>query len=265
VNLDRLPRELQPIVSAIDDWNRNWKLGAIFECRVGSGRLLVSAFDLLDDPYRHPVERQLFRSLLDYMATEKFQPKIELSAADFKTVLFDTRIMKKLGAKASGEGNVSAVLDGDPNTTWIAGGSGRRASGTKHPHVLTITFSSPVKMNGIMMMPRQNDRDHLGDIREYKIESSEDGESWTQIAQGELASTWNPQRIEFARSIAAKELRFTALSGFGRDTSAALAEIAVIYAGPKLGGKDTGGIEYHESRSTSTDVDEGGASARQHN
>jgi hypothetical protein len=46
VNLDRLPRALEPIVWAIDDWNRNYKLGLLFECRVGRGRLLVSGADL---------------------------------------------------------------------------------------------------------------------------------------------------------------------------------------------------------------------------
>ena len=40
VNLTATPRELLPIVWAIDDWNRNWKLGVIFECNVGPGRLL---------------------------------------------------------------------------------------------------------------------------------------------------------------------------------------------------------------------------------
>jgi len=42
VNLDRLTPELEPIVWAIDDWNRNYKLGVIFECSVGDGRLLMS-------------------------------------------------------------------------------------------------------------------------------------------------------------------------------------------------------------------------------
>ena len=39
INLDRLPRALQPIVQPIDDWNRNYKLGMVFECKVGRGRL----------------------------------------------------------------------------------------------------------------------------------------------------------------------------------------------------------------------------------
>ena len=37
VNLDRLPPGLQPIVQPIDDWNRNFKLGMLFEAKVGAG------------------------------------------------------------------------------------------------------------------------------------------------------------------------------------------------------------------------------------
>lgn len=258
VNLDRLPRGLQPIVQAIDDWNRNWKLGALFECRVGQGRLMVSSFDLTTNPQDRPVARQLLRSVLDYMASERFEPKTEVSATEFPTVLFDTRIMRKLDARAEGEGNPAGAIDGDPNTAWLAGGNGRNAERRKHPHQFTVRFPQPVAMNGVVLMSRQNDRDHLGDVREYKIESSEDGRQWTEVSRGELPSSWNPQRILFGRTISATQLCFTALSGFGGDNSAALAELAVIYAGPKLADAGTGHIEYRRSRSTSAEVDEGG-------
>lgn len=78
INLAEAPRELRPIVSAIDDWNRNWRLGVVFECRVGSGRLLVSAINLVADP-ASPVARQLRRSLLDYVASENFRPSAALT------------------------------------------------------------------------------------------------------------------------------------------------------------------------------------------
>jgi hypothetical protein len=83
VNLSAAPRDLVPIVSAIDDWNRDWRLGVVFECRVGPGRLLVSAVNL-EDPKAGAGTRQLRRSLLDYMATDGFQPQVTLSpeAAD---------------------------------------------------------------------------------------------------------------------------------------------------------------------------------------
>ena len=78
VNLTAAPRELKPIVLAIDDWNRNWKLGVIFECNVGTGKLLVSAINL--DSERGGSElKQLRRSLLDYMAGEKFKPAVMLT------------------------------------------------------------------------------------------------------------------------------------------------------------------------------------------
>ena len=31
INVEKAPPQLQPIVSAIDDWNRNFKLGVVFE------------------------------------------------------------------------------------------------------------------------------------------------------------------------------------------------------------------------------------------
>ncbi len=257
INLSRFPSKLQPIVSAIDDWNRNWKLGAIFECRVGSGKLMVSSFDITSDLPRRPVARQLCWSLLGYMGSEKFQPAVEVAAADFRSVLFDSRIMQKLGAKATGEGNVAAALDGDPNTVWIAGGTGRNASGTRHPHVLTVTFAEATKFSGVVLMPRQNDRDHLGDIREYALEVSDDGQNWKPMAKGELPSSWSPFQMRFPVSVTAKHIRLTALSGYGRDSSVALADFAVLYDGPKRMDSETGNMEFRRSRSTSTDVDEG--------
>ena len=79
VNINAQPKALRPIVSAIDDWSRNDKLSVIFEAKVGAGKLLVSAVNILA-PSR-PTVRQLRRSLLDYMGTEKFNPAVTLTAA----------------------------------------------------------------------------------------------------------------------------------------------------------------------------------------
>ena len=76
VNLTAAPRELKPIVAAIDDWNRNWRLGVIFECKVGPGRLLVSAIPL---DGAAPGTQQLRRSLLDYAGSNKFAPATTLT------------------------------------------------------------------------------------------------------------------------------------------------------------------------------------------
>jgi beta-galactosidase len=81
VNLTAAPRALKPIVWAIDDWNRNWKLGVIFECHVGPGKLLISAIDL-DNARGESALQQLRRSLLDYMGGAKFQPTTTLMPAE---------------------------------------------------------------------------------------------------------------------------------------------------------------------------------------
>jgi hypothetical protein len=78
VNLSSAPRSLRPIVWAIDDWNRNWRLGVIFECNVGAGKLLVSAINLNDERGGSEL-KQLRRSLLDYMKGDKFKPAATLA------------------------------------------------------------------------------------------------------------------------------------------------------------------------------------------
>ena len=219
VNLDRLPKDLQPMVSAIDDWNRNYKLGLIFEAKIGAGKLLVCSIDLNGN--LSPVAQQLRRSLLDYMAGEKFQPQTEIPMADIDDLHFDTCIMRQLGATAEADGqNASAIMDGDPNTFWSSADA--RGNGPKYPHAFTIHFPQPVAMNGLVLMPRQNQREHQGDIHDYTIQVSDDGSQWREIDRGQLASMWNPQPIHFSQAVTAKHLKLTALSGFGTDHSTAL-------------------------------------------
>ena len=85
VNLTGAPRSLRPIVATIDDWNRNWRLGVIFECTVGDGRLLVCTLPL-EKPDASAGMKQLRRSLLDYMAGEKFRPSAKLTADDVRAL-----------------------------------------------------------------------------------------------------------------------------------------------------------------------------------
>ncbi len=79
VNLNAAPRPLEPIVATIDDWNRDWRLGVIFDCNVGPGRLLVCAIPLAG-PGVKVGALQLRRSLLDYMAGPQFKPAVTLTA-----------------------------------------------------------------------------------------------------------------------------------------------------------------------------------------
>jgi hypothetical protein len=262
MNLEKLPRGLRPIVSAIDDWNRNWKLGVLFEARVGKGKLLVSAINV--EQNQNPVAQQLRRSLLDYMAGGKFQPAMEITPEEFAGLRFDTAVMRKLGASVQADGkDAGAAIDGDPNTFWLvdAAKRGRNARPAPRPHTLMVTFTNSVAMEGLVLLNRQNDRDHSGDVREFEVQISADGTNWTQGARGELASTWNPQTIRFDKTMTARQIRFISSSGFGNDAASALAEFAVIYAGPDLSENEDAPGRYRRVRSTSADVDEGEESA----
>ena len=75
--LDDTPREYRPLVQVVDNFDRNHKLGLIFETRIGKGSLLVCAIDLpaLQDK---PEARQLLHSLLNYAASATFAPKQEM-------------------------------------------------------------------------------------------------------------------------------------------------------------------------------------------
>jgi hypothetical protein len=87
VLLDDLPRNVQPIVQPIDDWNTNRKLGLIFECRVGRGKLLICGADLTRDLKQRSAARQLRASLLAYAASERFNPGVEVAEAKLAEVL----------------------------------------------------------------------------------------------------------------------------------------------------------------------------------
>ncbi|NGZ83833.1 discoidin domain-containing protein [Duganella aceris] len=244
INLDRLPPALQPIVQPIDDWNRNFKLGLLVEAKVGKGKLLAASMDLETDLTKRIVARQLRASLLAYMAGDGFNPPTAVSTTEFRNALFDTLAMKKLGANAGEAG--AAAIDGDPNTIWSAAGASKQ---------LTISFPQPVAFSGLVVMPRQNHRDHEGDVRDYLLEASDDGANWRELKRGALVSSYDQQRIELGQTTTARQLRFTALAGFGADNIAAIGELALIYQGPPLP-ENSGPLDYKRVKSTSSDIDE---------
>ncbi|WP_080903928.1 sugar-binding domain-containing protein [Parabacteroides sp. Marseille-P3160] len=85
--LNGSPKGFRPIVQPIDNYERNYKLGVIFETRVGIGKLLVCAMDLDTNAENRPAARQLKTSLLQYAAGDSFIPEYELSAELLETIL----------------------------------------------------------------------------------------------------------------------------------------------------------------------------------
>ena len=85
--LDGMPASFRPIVQVIDSFEKNRKLGAVFQARVGKGRLVVSSIDLANDLEQRPVARQLRFSLLSYMNGDRFRPSHDLSSEQLDELL----------------------------------------------------------------------------------------------------------------------------------------------------------------------------------
>lgn len=82
--LDGLP--IQPIVQMIDNFERNHKLGLLFECKVGRGRLLVCTARLSEISDR-PEVRQFAQCLLTYVVSPLFSPEVQIPADVLEEIL----------------------------------------------------------------------------------------------------------------------------------------------------------------------------------
>jgi len=86
--LEDFPKGFRPLAQPIDTWFLNRRLALVFEAKVGKGKLMVSSADLKPgiDGVK-PVARQLYNSLINYMNTEKFDPKNEATFELVKDIL----------------------------------------------------------------------------------------------------------------------------------------------------------------------------------
>jgi hypothetical protein len=85
--LNETPVGYRPVVQMIDNYERNYKLGIIFETKVGKGKLLICSLDLDTDLDKRPAARQLKTSLLNYAAGNQFNPTYELPIEFLERIL----------------------------------------------------------------------------------------------------------------------------------------------------------------------------------
>ena len=87
--LNETPAGYRPIVQVIDNYERNYKLGLIFETRVGKGNLLICAADLDIDAEHRPAAQQLKASLIQYASGNQFKPAFELPIDFLEKILIN--------------------------------------------------------------------------------------------------------------------------------------------------------------------------------
>ena len=189
------------LVQPIDEWNRNDKMSLLFECQVGTGRLMMTSINLEQDT---PQAAALKKSILSYMKSDAFEPQGQVSWKQLSLLFEINDVMKELGAKIDDD-SLSACLDGNPQTFMrLTGG---------YPYSFIIQTPQKHNISGILYMPRQNHREHEGELRSYLIEAWLDG-TWKQVQKGKLSSSYEPKRIAFLHEVYTDRIRFTALDTF---------------------------------------------------
>ena len=78
MTLNGMPSELRPLIQPIDTWFEARRLGLLFEAQVAGGKLMVCSMDLHHDLEHRLVARQMLYSLLTYLQSAVFAPRIEV-------------------------------------------------------------------------------------------------------------------------------------------------------------------------------------------
>lgn len=189
------------LVQPIDEWNRNDKMSLLFECQVGTARLMMTSINLEQDT---PQAAALKKSILSYMKSDAFEPQGQVSWKQLSSLFEINDVMKELDAKIDDD-SLSACLDGNPQTfVRLTGG---------YPYSFIIQTPQKHDISGILYMPRQNHREHEGELRSYLIEAWLDG-TWKRVQKGKLSSSYEPKRITFLHEVYTDRIRFTALDTF---------------------------------------------------
>lgn len=179
VILSATPAAFRPLVQVIDNYERNEKLGLVFEIAVGPGRLLVCAVDLLDPALAaKPAARQLLASLLRYTGSDAFAPTTPLEPS-----LLDTLLRPSLAEGRSATASTSFkppwgsmpqplhAFDGDANTRW------RPTDDDAQPW-LAVNLGTPATLASAELV-LGNDKPGY----RYRLEGSADGSAWQSLVE----------------------------------------------------------------------------------
>ena len=82
---DVTPKQYRPIVQMVDNFERNHKLGILFEGKAGDGQLMVCT-SRLSEVTEYPEIKCFAKSVLDYVTSDAFSPKQELDIDALKKV-----------------------------------------------------------------------------------------------------------------------------------------------------------------------------------
>jgi hypothetical protein len=86
--LDDTSKDFRPMVQTIDNFERNHKMGLLFECNVLKGKLLVCTCDF-EKIIDKPEGKQFLFSILNYVTSKDFKPSVEMDVSLLESLFYD--------------------------------------------------------------------------------------------------------------------------------------------------------------------------------
>jgi beta-galactosidase len=127
------------------------------------------------------------------------------------------------------EGEPANAIDGNPDTFWHSRWSPDVA---KHPHELVVDLGSVTRIAAVIYTDRADMTN--GRVRDYEIYLSDDGKTWGgPAAKGRLGRPAGEHTIQLSSPVAARFLRFVALSEVNNQAYVSIAELAIVPAEPE--------------------------------
>jgi len=127
------------------------------------------------------------------------------------------------------EGEPANAIDGNLDTFWHSRWS---PDVPKHPHELVVDLGSVTRIAAVVYTDRADMTN--GRVRDYEIYLSEDGKTWGEpAAKGRLGRPAGEHTIRLASPVAARFMRFVALSEVNNQDYASIAELAIVSAEPE--------------------------------
>jgi hypothetical protein len=231
LDLDAMPTGFRPIVQVMDNFERNKKLGILFEARVGRGRLLVCSMNLKDNIEHRPAAKQMLVSLYAFLDSDKFQPAQELSPKLLDDLLAKpSSVLSRMGAKVihadseDPDHRAADAIDGNHETFWHTKWS---PAPDLMPHEIVIDMGRELELKGVTCLPRV--QSSSGHVAECAVSIGNDPSNWGEpAARVKFQNEDTLQKIDFPQPIKGRYLKFKVLSGIGNQQIATVAEIDVV-------------------------------------
>ncbi|TRX70732.1 discoidin domain-containing protein, partial [Carboxylicivirga sp. M1479] len=148
----------------------------------------------------------------------------EVSMTFNKIEKIETRVVF-VSSEEPGAGTAATnLVDGDPSTTWHTMYS---VTVAQFPHWVDFDCGEAKTIKGFTYQPRQSGRN--GDIKDYTIHVSMDGENWGEpVHEGQFSKDKKEKRVLFKEPLKARYMRFTGVSSQNGQDFAGGAEFGIL-------------------------------------